>query len=66
MSPLPEDREKALEAIANGWARTPTTAHPLCTCVVDVTGRGVDDEPITFKATTHDSVKSCTIHGGTT
>lgn len=30
--PLPLDREKALEAIANGWGRTATAAHPDCTC----------------------------------
>lgn len=29
---LPADREKALEAIANGWTRQPTTAHPDCLC----------------------------------
>jgi hypothetical protein len=29
---LPDDREKALEAIANGWGRTATSAHPLCVC----------------------------------
>lgn len=29
---LPADREKALEAIADGWTRTPTTAHPDCLC----------------------------------
>lgn len=29
---LPDDREKALEAIANGWGREATPAHPLCTC----------------------------------
>lgn len=29
---LPADWEKALEAIANGWGRTPTTAHPDCLC----------------------------------
>jgi hypothetical protein len=34
MSPrdLPGDRERALDAIAGGWARTPTAAHPLCCC----------------------------------
>lgn len=29
---LPQDREKALEAIANGWGRSATAAHPLCRC----------------------------------
>lgn len=32
MSELPADREKALDAIANGWSRTPTLAHPECLC----------------------------------
>lgn len=31
-APLPTNREKALAAIANGWARTPTAAHPDCRC----------------------------------
>lgn len=30
--PLPLDREKALAAIANGWGREATAAHPLCRC----------------------------------
>lgn len=29
---LPDDREKALEVIANGWGREATAAHPHCTC----------------------------------
>lgn len=29
---LPTDRERALAAIANGWGRVATTAHPLCIC----------------------------------
>lgn len=32
MTDLPTDREKALEAIAAGWGRTATAAHPLCVC----------------------------------
>ncbi len=32
MRPLPDDREKALAAIANGWGRVATTAHPNCLC----------------------------------
>ncbi len=29
---LPADRELALTAIAEGWGRTPSHAHPLCLC----------------------------------
>ncbi len=29
---LPADRDKALAAIAAGWGRTATAAHPDCTC----------------------------------
>jgi hypothetical protein len=32
MSDLPADRERALAAIAAGWGRTATAAHPLCRC----------------------------------
>lgn len=32
MSALPTEREKALEAIARGWGRQATSAHPLCRC----------------------------------
>jgi hypothetical protein len=32
MSDLPADREKALAAIAAGWGRRPTGAHPDCVC----------------------------------
>ncbi len=32
MRSLPGDREKALAAIANGWGREATTAHPHCLC----------------------------------
>lgn len=32
MRDLPADREKALAAIAAGWGRTATAAHPDCTC----------------------------------
>ncbi len=32
MRPLPADREKALAAIAAGWGREPTAAHPYCVC----------------------------------
>lgn len=29
---LPLDREAALKAIADGWGREATAAHPLCRC----------------------------------
>ncbi len=32
MRPLPADREKALAAIAAGWGREPSLAHPDCLC----------------------------------
>ncbi len=32
MSALPADREKALAAIAAGWGREPSLAHPDCLC----------------------------------
>lgn len=34
---LPLDTEKALEAVAEGWTRTPTIAHPDCLCRVEKT-----------------------------
>lgn len=32
MKQLPTDREKALAAIAAGYGREPTAAHPHCSC----------------------------------
>ncbi len=32
MRPLPADREKALSAIADGWGREASAAHPDCLC----------------------------------
>lgn len=64
--PLPEDREKALEAIAAGWARTPTTAHPLCECLVEQTVYDENDQRKTVRLPTRESTKTCPIHGGTT
>ncbi len=32
MRPLPADREKALTAIATGWGREASAAHPNCLC----------------------------------
>lgn len=40
---LPADREKALEAIAGGWTRMPTNAHPDCLC-----GRRAQYTPVKF------------------
>lgn len=40
---LPVDTEKALEAVANGWTRTATTAHPDCLC-----GGRAQACPVTF------------------
>lgn len=48
---LPADREKALAAVAGGWGREATTAHPLCTC----TGK---DGAITVSRR-----QSCPMHG---
>jgi len=35
---LPADRDKALAAIAAGWGRTATAAHPHCTCSRTILG----------------------------
>ncbi len=36
---LPADRDKALAAIAAGWGRTATAAHPDCSCMANGTAR---------------------------
>lgn len=36
---LPQDVEKALEALANGWGREPTFAHPDCNCIAEAQRR---------------------------
>lgn len=36
---LPDDPDKALAAIAAGWGRTATTAHPDCSCMANGTAR---------------------------
>lgn len=63
--PLPTDREKALEAIANGWGRDATTAHPDCTCLVPVKVVGENDTPKTVQLPTRDSRRACPVHRGT-
>lgn len=65
---LPADREKALEAIANGWTRQPTHAHPDCICMVSEThivwvGCWWDDNRPQAQARRPQPKRPCPIHG---
>lgn len=64
MPDLPADREAALAAIARGWGREATLAHPLCACLVTVEACRHDHSPALLPAARCPTArKECPMHG---
>lgn len=62
---LPLDTEKALEAVAEGWTRTPTIAHPDCLCRVkktDIQYFTVGDDHIVVRPAHRQTRLECPVH----
>ncbi len=60
------DREKALAAIASGWGREPTAAHPDCVCGKAKDGSGVPKGIARFIWDRRETYrpKECLVHKG--